>query len=170
MEWVHYRSVFADVSKGKYSASPVAVKRLRVNEGGYHRVFKVPSIDSTSTRFSTFAQRFCREVIGWKHLIHPNILPLLGVYMSPDSNRFDILTDWMPNGNLVQYAKSNPEVNRLKLVSMLAIPSFAIVRLFTDDLQLSEVMSGVAYLHNLSIVHGDLKGVNAMFLVCFLPH
>ena len=30
-------------------------------------------------------------------------------------------------------------------------------------------MAGVAYLHNLSIVHGDLKGVCAMFLTYLSP-
>ena len=30
-------------------------------------------------------------------------------------------------------------------------------------------MAGVAYLHNLSIVHGDLKGVSAMFPTCLSP-
>ena len=46
----------------------------------------------------------------------------------------------------------------------------AIVYLLIDDLQLSEVMSGVEYLHGLSIVHGDLKGVNPGFLIHFLPY
>ena len=32
--------------------------------------------------------------------------------------------------------------------------------------QLSEVTSGVVYLHELKIVHGDLKGVSLMFWVC----
>lgn len=45
-----------------------------------------------------------------------------------------------------------------------------IVHLLIDKLQLSGVMSGVVYLHRLSIVHGDLKGVNSMFLIAFLHH
>jgi len=48
----------------------------------------------------------------------------------------------MPNGNVMQYTKSNPTANRLQL--------------------LSEVTSGVAYLHNLKVVHGDLKGANIL--------
>ena len=35
----------------------------------------------------------------------------------------------------------------------------------TKNLQLSDVMSGVTYLHDLRIVHGDLKGVRTAFLV-----
>jgi serine/threonine protein kinase len=125
---VYHRSRFADVSKGEYSGSPVAVKRLRANEGDYNRVFKVPSIiGSIHTDSSPYAQNLCREVIGWRHLIHPNILPLLGVAMAPDSNYFDILTDWMPNGDIVRFARSNLEANRLQLVGTLAdfLRSFA---------------------------------------------
>lgn len=118
---IFHRSVSADVSKGEYSGSPVAIKRLRVNEGGHIRVFKVFSISTVHVRSSTFIQRLCREVIGWRHLIHPNILPLLGISMVTDSNYFDILTEWMPNGNLMQYAKSNSEANRVQLVTMLII-------------------------------------------------
>ena len=117
---VYYHSGFADVSKGEYLGSPVAIKRLRANREGYHRVFKVPPIDSEHTRSTTSTQGLCREVIGWKRLTHPNILPLLGVFLVADSNCFDILTDWMPSGNLMRYAKSNPEANRLQLVRVSA--------------------------------------------------
>ncbi|KAF9647735.1 kinase-like protein, partial [Thelephora ganbajun] len=83
-----------------------------------------------------------REIISWKYLSHPNILPLVGVSMSVDPLCLCILSEWMPNGNVMQYARSNPEANRLRL--------------------LSEVVSGVAYLHELNIVHGDLKGANVL--------
>ena len=66
-------------------------------------------------------QKFCREVIAWKHLSHPNILPLLGVSISADTRCLCILTEWMPNGNVMQYAISNPEENRLQLVRPLGI-------------------------------------------------
>lgn len=41
---VYYHSAFADVSKGEYLGLPVAIKRLRVNQGGHNGVFKVPSL------------------------------------------------------------------------------------------------------------------------------
>lgn len=71
------------------------------------------------TALLTSPQRLCREVIGWKHLTHPNILPLFGVSVTTESNCIDILTGWMPNGDLMRYAKSNPEANRLRLGSPL---------------------------------------------------
>ena len=69
----------------------------------------------------------------------------------------------MPNGNVMQYAKLNPKENRLRLVSSPA----ARLRFYAAhrNLQLSEVAAGVAYLHELKIVHGDLKGVRPMFLM-----
>jgi len=69
----------------------------------------------------SFCPRLCREIIGWKHLSHPKILPLLGVSMSTNPHCFRILTEWMPNGNVMQYTRSNPEANRLRLVSPIAI-------------------------------------------------
>lgn len=105
----------------------------------------------------SFSKRLCREIIGWKHLSHPNILPLLGVSVSMDPYCFRILTKWMPNGNVMHHAKSNPGVNRLQLVSSINVSQRRF--LYSPNIQLFEVASGVAYLHELGIVHGDLKGV-----------
>ena len=65
---------------------------------------------------SVSAQGLCREVIIWKRLSHPNILPLLGVSVSKNPQYFRIISEWMSNGNVMEYITSNPEVNRLCLV------------------------------------------------------
>jgi len=59
-------------------------------------------------------QRFCREVVTWKALHHPNVLPLLGVTMT--ENRFVTVSEWMENGDINMFMKANPGVNRLELV------------------------------------------------------
>jgi len=47
--------------------------------------------------------------------------------VSADPHWFRILTEWMPGGNVIQYAKSNPEANRLGVVSLFAVsPPFAL--------------------------------------------
>jgi len=59
-------------------------------------------------------QRFYREVIGWKYVSHPNVLPFLGI--SETLFPFCIITPWLPNGNIVEYIRQHQGVNRLQLV------------------------------------------------------
>ena len=98
----------------------MAIKRFKMNEGESDSIFKVHLVNPTCYHCSVFTQRLCREVVGWKHLSHPNIFPLLGISMSTDPHHFLILSKWMSNGNVMQYARSNLEANRLRMVSPLA--------------------------------------------------
>ena len=125
-EFVLVRSVrdrggFSEVSEGEYFGRTVAIKDLKMNEGDFDKVFKVRPINHARVRCSTFNQQFCREIIIWKHLTHPNILPLLGVSVSTSPYRFRILSEWMPNGNLMVYTRSNPKANRLQFVSTFSV-------------------------------------------------
>ena len=167
MEKVRCYGGSADVSDGEYLGNPVAVKRLTMDKGDPEKIFKVPLLNLVYHHHHlclASTQRLCREIISWKYLSHRNILPLFGVSMPTDPQGFCVLTEWMPNGNIMQYTRSNPEANRFRLVSPLAVsPRFPVT--IIQNIQLSEVMSGVAYLHELSIVHGDLKGVSPV-LVC----
>jgi len=52
--------------------------------------------------------------VTWKALRHPNVLPLLGVVMS--EAHFAMISDWMVNGNINDFVKAHPNVNRLELV------------------------------------------------------
>ena len=56
----------------------------------------------------------------WKHLTHPNVVPLLGITSSP----LQLVSEWMPGGGLTEYVKRNPKADRLELVgvSRLFIP------------------------------------------------
>jgi hypothetical protein len=91
--------------------------------GHHDKTFKVqafkPSTNPTRYHHSPSVQFFCREVIAWRHLSHPNILPLEGVSMSADPPRFVILSEWMPHGDVMNYTKLNPKANRLRLVGHL---------------------------------------------------
>ena len=60
-------------------------------------------------------QAFCKEVVVWKRLTHPNILPLLGITTAP----FQLISSWVSGGNLLQYVQKHPEADQLKLVSVL---------------------------------------------------
>ncbi|KAF9647120.1 kinase-like protein [Thelephora ganbajun] len=74
----------------------------------------------------------------WKNLSHPNVLDLIGV---PDTLEDGRLSMGMANGNIMEYVRSNAS-NHLKL--------------------LADAVEGLKYLHNASIVHGDLKGANIL--------
>ena len=51
----------------------------------------------------------------WKRLVHPNIVPFKGVSIDPPQ----IVSEWMPNGDLTTYIKSNPQRDPVSLVSLL---------------------------------------------------
>ena len=57
----------------------------------------------------------------WKFLRHPNVLPLIGVTMS--ETRFAMISDWIVNGNINDFVKAYPDINRPGLVG----PSFKIL-------------------------------------------
>jgi serine/threonine protein kinase len=59
-------------------------------------------------------QRFCREAVAWKHLRHPNVLPLLGVTVS--ERRFAMVSKWMEHGNINEFVEKENYVNRAELV------------------------------------------------------
>jgi len=52
----------------------------------------------------------------WKHLRHPNILPLIGAMI--DKNRLSLVSEWVDQGNINEYLKPKErgEVNRIELV------------------------------------------------------
>ena len=63
--------------------------------------------------------------MGWKILHHPNILPLLGATMA--ENRFVMVSEWMAQGNIKEFVKANPKVDRFGLVCLsfkLLTPTF----------------------------------------------
>ena len=62
----------------------------------------------------------------WKSLRHPNVLPLIGMVMTEDE--FVMVSEWMPNGNINEFIKANPEAERIKLVGLPPVcnPAFLV--------------------------------------------
>jgi len=106
---------FSSVSQSTYEGRQVAVKVVRMYVADdldiILGVSLLPTISHLSDRTD---QRFCRESVVWKHLRHPNILPLLGVTVNV--HRFAMVSEWMENGNINAFIKSHWYVNRGKLV------------------------------------------------------
>ena len=98
---------------------------------------------------------YYREVIISKRMTHPNILSTEGV--RPDLFEFCMISRWMEHGDIMQYVKKQPEVDRLKLVcSNSLLPDSALT-----GTQLIDITRGLDYLHNNKIVHGNLCSVSA---------
>ncbi|KAF9785122.1 kinase-like domain-containing protein [Thelephora terrestris] len=117
---------FADVRRGRYKGHFVAVKTLRV-----------AMVDDVSK----IRRRFCREVVLWSTLSHPNVLKLEGVHGGMGEGQFSTISEWMNQGNIMQYIERN-DVNRLELLQGAA--------------------EGLEYLHGAHLIHGDLKGANIL--------
>lgn len=86
---------------------------------------------------------FHRELIAWRHLKHPNILPFLGV-VCVDNKYLGMVSPYMPNGSAPKYIAKNPDANVLQILYDVAI--------------------GLGHLsaHHPPIAHGDLKGANVL--------
>jgi len=152
---------FAEVWKGTYCYRQVAVKVLKVYQtsdiekiGKVRYIFLEADQQTTVSSLARHCQRFCKEVLMWNRLSHPNILPLLGA--AQEGWEFTMVSEWMDNGNIRQYVLAHPKVNRPSLVSGSFPHPFRMCSLC----QLLDVIHGLMYLHSQNLVHGDLKGVS----------
>jgi len=74
----------------------------------------LPKVRVEELMIAVIVQTFCKEVVTWKSLQHPNVLPLLGVTMG--KRLFAMVSEWMVNGNIVEFVNAHREANRFKLV------------------------------------------------------
>ncbi|GLB36878.1 putative protein tyrosine kinase [Lyophyllum shimeji] len=86
-------------------------------------------------------KRVVKEALILQLLYHPNIIPFIGV-VDDSPRRFCIITPWMRNGDIVEFLKNNHDASRKDL--------------------LEQVADALHFLHDSSIVHGDLKGGNIL--------
>ncbi|KAK1216393.1 Rho guanine nucleotide exchange factor [Marasmius sp. AFHP31] len=123
---------FADIWTGSVGGMRVALKVVRYR---FH-----------SQRKHNPIKAFVREAMIWRNMIHPNVLPFTGMYwFNPAQGQICLISPWMESGNLLQFLTDTPEVDHA-----------AQQRLAKD------VAQGLAYLHDLKITHGDLKGYNVL--------
>jgi mitogen-activated protein kinase kinase kinase/serine/threonine-protein kinase TNNI3K len=90
----------------------------------------------------------------WKRLRHQSIIPFIGVTQDP----LQFVSEWMPNGTLIDYLNGNPGANRVGLVGFSHAINALLMVTFS---KLLDVAEGLAYLHAEHTTHGDLKGVGA---------
>ncbi|KAL5496173.1 hypothetical protein ACEPAH_3090 [Sanghuangporus vaninii] len=96
-------------------------------------------------REDKLAKRLQHEIKVWKRLDHENVVPLHGT--CSDFGRYlSLVCPWYEKGSLYQYVRKKD--GELKLPERLQL--------------LSDVATGLAYLHSCSIIHGDLSSANIL--------
>ncbi|KAG8790561.1 hypothetical protein FRC12_011567 [Ceratobasidium sp. 428] len=81
-----------------------------------------------------------RELYTWSKCRHPNVQPLLGLVMFRD--QIGMVAAWESNGDMPRYLQRYPNTDRCRM-----------------SLQ---IVAGLSYMHELGVVHGDLKGANVL--------
>ncbi|QRV88622.1 Ephrin type-A receptor 4 [Ceratobasidium sp. AG-Ba] len=94
-------------------------------------------LDDETPKYSKHA---ARELYTWSKCQHPNIQRLLGLVQF--RGQIGMVSEWVPNGNLLEYVSRHPDVNRYVLSKQLS--------------------DGLSYLHGFGVIHGDLKGANVL--------
>ncbi|KZT20257.1 TKL/TKL-ccin protein kinase [Neolentinus lepideus HHB14362 ss-1] len=94
--------------------------------------------------FDKAKRRFESEIEIWARLEHEHILPLYGIATNLGQH-IHIVSPWQDNGDLLEYVKGQPKVNRLYLLWGAA--------------------KGTEYLHEHGVVHGNLKCSNILVSV-----
>ena len=114
---------FADIREGKLKGKVVAIKTIRTSlETKVDEVLEVckgAACPILVDRLTYRIQTFCKECVLWMNIYHPNILQLIAVKIKPGTCGFSMISEFMANGNILNYIRVN-EANRLRLVRPLA--------------------------------------------------
>ena len=115
---------FVDLRPGTCMGHRITVKTMRVTaQDDFLKIRKV-SIDvgHQGCVLSYSTQRFCKEVVLWSTLSHPNIMRFVGVYGDIEAGQFATVSEWMVHGNIMECIKNN-HANRLELVRDIEFPA-----------------------------------------------
>ncbi|KAJ1300529.1 hypothetical protein OPQ81_005339 [Rhizoctonia solani] len=139
--------VGSQIEEGSVSCYPIT-------RGGFGDIWSARYIDGREVAIKTLwlhgdltvfdrqklEKHAIKELSVWRKLDHPNVLKLLGICAL--GGGIGMVSEWMPNGNIMQYILNHKDVDKNKLIT--------------------DVAAGLAYLHENRIIHGDLKGANVV--------
>jgi hypothetical protein len=69
-------------------------------------------------RLVTVSKELYGEVATWAWLDHVNILRCFGITVDP----LQVVTEWVPNGDILEYVRTHVNVDRVCLVSPFTFP------------------------------------------------
>ncbi|EMD39722.1 hypothetical protein CERSUDRAFT_46015, partial [Gelatoporia subvermispora B] len=87
-------------------------------------------------------QSFYQEAVLMMSLQHLNVVRVYGVDQTTFGPQLALVSEWMPYGTVSSYLRCYPEASRLQLAL--------------------DIATGLEYLHNSHVVHGDLKSTNIL--------
>lgn len=124
---------FADLHKGEYCGQVVAVKLLRLS-----------ALQGTSLR-----EEFCQEVSILRKVRHKNVVQFIGVCTlgAASDHRLCIVTEFMEGGSLYEHLARRQHMG----LSPVVVTKIGL-----------DVARGMSYLHQMGIVHRDLKASNLL--------
>lgn len=128
------------IGKGGFGTVKLAISKATGRKFAVKIISKEPLDKQSETRIR-------REIDVLKHIDHPNLLNLAGVYENADV--LHIVTDYISGGSLEKYLVQN----------QFSIPESQCKKIII------ELASGLSYLHSLGIVHRDLKLENILLRV-----
>ncbi|KAJ3566372.1 hypothetical protein NP233_g7052 [Leucocoprinus birnbaumii] len=115
---------------------------LPERDSGLAGVYRISGNTSKHVQIQRRANRnkpdelYSSSLVNWVHLSHPNILPLYAAFL--DGQDYPCLVSpCTTNQNIYEYIEANPNSVRIPLMS--------------------DVVSGLSYMHQFDIVHGELN-------------
>jgi serine/threonine protein kinase len=107
-------AIHSDVHEGSLDGSRVCVKRVRgARDPEKAKKAHFRRYHITAYRSRRGSQTFYQEAVVWKRLEHRNIVPFLGIAPAP----LQLISEWIPGGELRGYIKKRPGADRLGLAS-----------------------------------------------------
>ncbi|KAJ3474540.1 hypothetical protein NLI96_g12402 [Meripilus lineatus] len=125
---------YSDVYKGSLNGHDVALKVMRI----FLRQSQVE-------REKTY-RAMRKEILVWSHMEHQNLLPLYGIDQTSIPSGPCLVSPWLKNGDIMNFLETTMDTTHDVLIDQLVM----------------EIISGLSYLHDNNIVHGDLRPPNIL--------